>query len=181
VTIVTTLKLSGDGNEEFIMGKQIYYFEKFKTWDLITIVSYILISIIVYFNCTLQDFSVLHMYAFVTQFFLITFNYKSLRNLSVYIIWVAIGVIHFIVYIKLVDLPDLVGKHDHSAKTLKNTLIILGYYQVVRFISARTQGQEWVCPGGSFRYDFFDNRKITIIDRVLAASYLGLFLILLFN
>lgn len=173
--------MTSDGSKEITMEKPIFYFEKFNTWDVISIISYLLISIIVYFQCTLSDFGIVHMYAFITQFFLITFNYKSLRNLSVYYVWLVIGGIHLFVYFKLIDLPDLVGTHDHSAKDLKNTLIILGYYQVIRFISARTQGQEWVCPGGSFRYDFFDNRKITIIDKVLTGSYFALFFILLFN
>ncbi len=168
------------------MRQPIFYFDKLKTWDKVTIVLYVLLSagLWSYFNSTTntktqQD--ILFGYAFGTQFFFYSFNYKSLRNLTVYTFWVTIGIIHLYFYYQLKDNQALLNARGHSATGLRNTLVLLLLFQVLRFISARTQGQELVCPTKGSWTDLFDDRRITLIDFILFVIYIGSTLILLFN
>lgn len=149
-----------------------------------TIVLYLFLSIglLYYFgnatnNKTQRD--ILLGYAFGTQFFLYFFNYKSLRNLTVYTFWVAIGIIHLYIYIQLKDNQTLLNVRGHSATGLRNTLILLFLFQVLRFISAKTQGQELVCPSKGSRTDLFDERKVTFVDFILFITYIGTTILLL--
>lgn len=75
----------------------------------------------------------------------------------------------------------LQNAQGHSATGFRNTILLLLLFQVLRFISAKTQGQELVCPSKGSRTDIFDERKATFIDFVLFVIYIGTFIILLFN
>jgi len=61
----------------------------------------------------------------------------------------------------------------HAAAGLKNTLILLLLFQLLRFISIKTQGKELVCPARVGRRDTFDNRLSSIIDGLLFLVYFG--------
>ncbi|SOE23824.1 hypothetical protein SAMN06298216_4204 [Spirosomataceae bacterium TFI 002] len=166
------------------MAQPIFYFDKLKTWDKVTIALYVLLSAGLYYyfdntTNTKTQRDILFGYAFSTQIFFYFFNYESLRNLSVYTFWVAIGFIHLYLYFQLKDNQALLNVRGHSATGLRNTLVLLLLFQVLRFISARTQGQELVCPSKS-RTDLFDDRQITFIDFILFVIYIGSTLILLF-
>ena len=69
----------------------------------------------------------------------------------------------------------------HSATGLRNTILLLLLFQVLRFISVSTQGQELVCPSKGSRTDLFDERKVTFIDFFLFVVYIGTSIILLIN
>lgn len=168
------------------MPQPIFYFDKLKTWDKVTIVLYILLSLGLWFyfdnaTNTKTQRDILFGYAFGTQFFFYFFNYKSLRNLTVYVFWVVVGIIHLYFYFQLKDNQALLNVRGHSATGLRNTLVLLLLFQVLRFISAKTQGQELVCPSKGSRTDLFDDRRITVIDFVLFVVYIGSTLLLLFN
>jgi hypothetical protein len=152
------------------MPQPIFYFEKLRLWDKVTIVLYLLLSagmIIYYLQKPVPergDFP--WSYAFLTQLCLYIFNYKSLRNMTVYCIWIGIGIGHIGMYLYLRDLSG------DAPKELRNTVILLLLFQVLRFISARTQGQELVCPG-KYGTDLFEERKVTLIDYILFVLYMS--------
>ena len=165
------------------MPQPIFYFDKLKTWDKVTIVLYLILSAGLWYyfhnatNTKIQR-DILFGYALGTQFFFYFFNYRSLRNLTVYFFWVAIGIIHLYLYFQLKDNHALLNVRGHSAIGLRNTLVLLLLFQVLRFISARTQGQELVFPSKGSSSDLFDERRTTIIDVILFLVYLGSTIIL---
>ncbi|MCR9016839.1 hypothetical protein [Aquiflexum gelatinilyticum] len=168
------------------MPQPIFYFSKISSWDKVTIGLYIILSIFLwhYFgnaaNNKIQR-DILFGYSIGTQFFLYFFNYKSLRNLSVYFFWVGIGILHLFIYLELKDVEMLQNVRGHSATGLRNTIILLFLFQVLRFVSAKTQGQELVCPSKGSRTDFFDERRVTILDFILFVVYIATTFLLLFK
>ena len=168
------------------MKQSIFNFKKLNTWDKVTIGLYVLISLILWYyfenvtsNKTRRD--ILFSYSFGTQFFLYGLNYKSLRNLLVYIFWIVIGLIHLFIYFQLKDVAMFQRPGGHLATGLRNTIILLLFFQVLRFISLKTQGQELVCPSKYSKTDIFDDREVTQVDFFLFIVYIGATIILLFN
>jgi hypothetical protein len=157
------------------MPDPIFYFEKLKTWDKVTIGLYLTVSVGVVFYAYGEGPSgrewLLWFYPFLTHLFLYFFNYRSLRNLTVYFIWCAIGLVHLIIYLYPGDPVQKQPITEFAAKGLRNTILLLLLFQVIRFISIKTQGRELVCPGNSYT-DLFDERKITVIDAVLSFTYI---------
>lgn len=167
------------------MERPIFRFKKLNTWDKVTMGLYVLISIILWYyfdnatsNKTRRD--ILFGYAFGTQFFLYGLNYKSLRNLIVYSFWIVIGLIHLFIYFQLKDVAMLQNVGGHAATGLRNTIILLLFFQVLRFISIKTQENELVCPSKYSRTDIFDDREVTVIDFILFFVYVGMIIFLLF-
>ena len=167
------------------MERLIFRFKKLKTWDKVTMGLYVLISFILWYyfdnvtsNKTRRD--ILFGYAFGTQFFFYSFNYKSLRNLLVYSFWIVIGLIHLFIYFQLKDVAMLQNVGGHAATGLRNTIILLLFFQVLRFISIKTQENELVCPSKYSRTDIFDDREVTVIDFILFFVYVGMIIFLLF-
>lgn len=165
------------------MAQPIFYFNKLSSWDKTTIVLYCALTIGLYYfvetttdNMPRRD--VFFLYPFGTQLFLYLFNYKSLRNLTVYFFWIAIGLLHLVFYFLLRN-NVIYDSPETSLKGFRNTIILLLLYQVLRFISAKTQGQELVSPSKSGT-DLFDERRVTFIDLVLFAVYIATATLLLF-
>ena len=166
--------------------RTIFYFDKLKSWDRVTIILYLLLSIALwyYFDNTTNSRSqrsLIFYYALGTQFCLYFFNYKSLRNLTVYIFWTLIGILHLLIYFQLKDNLLLENERGHAAAALRNTLVLLLLFQVLRFISVKTQQKELVCPSRVNKTDLFDERQVTFIDFVLFVIYLGTAIILVLN
>jgi hypothetical protein len=157
------------------MPKLIFYFEKLRAWDKITIALYLVVTVITivyYWNAgSSARKETLWMYPFLTQLFLYIFNYKSLRNLTVYCLWIVIAIGHFGMYLYLLDYIEQRHLTGYAVTGLRNTLLLLLLFQVLRFISAKTQGQELVCPDKS-GIDMYDHRKVTAIDCILFVVYL---------
>ena len=158
------------------MSQPIFYFNKLNLWDKITITLYIFLTIglgyyFVYTSNYEAKRDILSIYALGTQIFFYFFNYKSLRNLNVYFFWITVGLLHLFLYYQLREIPMLQNMRGHSATGLRNTIILLFHFQVLRFISAKTQGQELVCPSRGSRTDLFDERRVTFIDFGLFAIY----------
>ncbi|KJF44309.1 hypothetical protein [Draconibacterium sediminis] len=168
------------------MEKQIFYFGKTTKWDRITIFLYLILSIglTVYYRNNPLNYKlhrdILFAYAFGTHFFLYLFNYKSLRNLKVYFVWFAFGLIQLFIYFKLKDIDYLQNVKGHASTGLRNTVPLLILFQILRFISAKTQGQELVAPGKGSTTDLFDERRITIIDFIAFAIYMAAMILLFF-
>lgn len=168
------------------MKRSIFNFKKLNTWDKVTMVLYVLISIILWYyfenvtsNKTRRE--ILFGYSFGTQFFLYVLNYKSLRNLLVYIFWIVIGLIHLFFYFQLKDVAMFQMPGRHIATGLRNTIIMLLFFQVLRFMSLKIQGQELVCPSKYSKTDIFYDRGVTQVDFILFFIYVGMIIILLFN
>lgn len=167
------------------MEKPIFYFDKTTKWDKITILLYILLSIgltVYYMNNSLDNKlqrGILFGYAIGTHFFLYMFNYKSLRNLKVYFIWFAFGLIHLFIYFKLKDIDYLKYINGHAAIGLRNTVPLLIIFQILRFICAKTIGVELVAVSRGSATDLFEERKVTMIDFMAFAIYITSLIILL--
>jgi len=82
-----------------------------------------------------------------------------------------------IIYLKLKDLEVLNLPKGHALIGLRNTIPLLILFQILRIISAKTQGLELVSPGG--KLDLFDNRRITTIDFIMFVIYVAVTVLLL--
>jgi hypothetical protein len=161
------------------MPQPIFYFDKLNLWDRISLPFYILLSIVLlYYFIHLEDYNskkdALLCYSLGTQLMLYFINYKSLRNLTVYFIWILFAIAHLYFYFQLKDNHDLFYVRGQSSATgLRNTIFLLLLFQVLRFISVKAQGQELVCPSKGGNTDLFDGRKATYIDIILFFVYFG--------
>jgi len=169
------------------MQKPIFYFDKLNTWDRVTIILYLVLSFGLGFYCYYsKDNSIqreiIFGFSFLTPFFLYVINYKSLRNLTVYIFWLTVGIIHLYIYWRLKDNVNLIFPRGNSAVAgFRNTFLLLLLFQVLRFISAKTQHQDLICPSQGFATDLFSERRVTIIDIVLLIIYVAATFYLLYN
>jgi hypothetical protein len=80
----------------------------------------------------------------------------------------------------LKDDQVLANVRGHSATGLRNTIILLVLFQVLRFASIRLQGKELVAPSRG-RTDLFDERPVTFVDFILFVCYIAATILLLFN
>ncbi len=169
------------------MQKPIFYFYKLNTWDRVTIILYLVLSFGLGFYCYYSTDSavqrdIIFSFSFLTPFFLYVINYKSLRNLTVYLFWLSVGIIHLYIYWRLKDNVSLIYRNGQSAVYgFRNTLFLLFLFQVLRFISAKTQHQELICPSIGLKTDLFSERSATIIDIVLLVVYVAATFYLLYN
>jgi hypothetical protein len=165
------------------MLQPIFYFDKLDFWDRISIPFYIVVTAIcayffMYNNSPSENRTLLLFYTLGTQLLLYLLNYKSLRNLTVYIVWIVIASAHLLFYFHLKDNPELQNVHSHAATGLRNTIILLLLYQILRVISLNTQRQELVAPTRGGTTDIFEDRKLTFIDYVLFVVYFATTIIL---
>ena len=119
------------------------------------------------------------MYTIGTHLLLYFVNYKSLRNFSVFILWLAIGLVHFVFYMQLRLDSSLEMAKGHSATGLRNTVILLILFQALRILSLNVQKQEFVAVSRG-RYDLFDERKLNILDVAIFIIYFASSMGLLF-
>lgn len=122
--------------------------------------------------------SCLTFYALGTQFFLYALGYKSLRNLRVYFLWLIISVSHLCLYFLLKENSSIIFFHSNRVTGLRNTIILIILFQLLRYISLRTQNQELVCISKN-KTDIFDKRKTTNVDTILYIIYIAVTLSLL--
>lgn len=158
------------------MRKNIFYFESLKKFDYISITAYLLISAILFIYCYKApqevNQTILLGYGFGTSMLLYGFCYRSLRNLTVYFIWMVIALIHFLIYLQLMDIPDLEMKNGHAAIGLRNTLPMLILFQILRFANIKIQNQELVAPARGSNTDIFNERRVNIADIISFVIYL---------
>lgn len=155
---------------------------KLNKWNIATISIYILISYFcwVYFSIAKNPKNVLFAYALGTHFFLYLFQYKALRNFNYFLIWIVIGVAHLALYFDIESDQGLAFVNGHAATGLRNTIILLGLFQLLRYASLKIQHVELVCPSRGNDHGLFDNRKSTIVDTICGLVYFGVSLGLLF-
>lgn len=160
------------------MSGPFFYFAKLNRWDLISIAVYSLLTAgLWYYFVITPEYShrrvVLYVYAIWTQLVLFALNYKSLRNLAVYLIWIAFACLHLFGYFQLRGNAMLQSFGFHASTGLRNTILLLLLFQVLRYLSLRIQGRELICPSTKGRPDPFDGRTPGFTDFILMAVYIG--------
>jgi hypothetical protein len=96
-----------------------------------------------------------------TQLLVYMFLYKSIRNLNCYLMWCFFGIIHLVLYAII-----SVG----TAGVLKNTIVLMVFIQMLRYLSLKWQYREFIMPErnlGSSR-----KRKDSEIDFLLFVLYM---------
>ncbi len=151
-------------------------------WNIITIFSYLLLSIFLLSYGAVNKIclkKILFFYGFGTQFFLYCFQYRALRNFNYFLIWTGIGIIHFFIFLSIKDSVELifVNNNGNAALGLRSTLISLILFQFLRFLSLRIQDKELVVPSKNSRYDMLDERKVTIVDYI---AFFAFFIVTIF-
>ena len=154
-------------------------------WDKISILIYVVLSVVLWIYFThIEDYqskrSLLLAYSLGTQVCLYVFNFRSLRNLTSYGIWLFIGLLHLVAYFHFKRNPLLSNVRGHAATGLRNTLPLLLLFQVLRALSLRFQNRELVAPSKSTT-DIFDERRVNFFDFMLFFVYFIGMIILLFN
>jgi hypothetical protein len=162
------------------MSKPVFYFEKLNTWDIATLSLYTLLSTAIWYTFEYGGDRILFLYTSFTHLFLYFFNYKSLRNLTVYLCWFAIGLIHLYAWLQIKDNEALERVNGHAATGLRNTVILLILFQILRMISAHVQGQELIPPPSYGGIDFSDFRRANMVDFILFTIYMTTAISLLF-
>ncbi len=100
------------------------------------------------------------------------FYYKALRNLTFYLIWVAIGFIHLLIFYLLNQDPSIPLSIKDSIANLRITLPLILLYQVFRLLSLFVQSQELVGISSTSFKDIHNDRYVNIIDFILFFMYL---------
>jgi hypothetical protein len=111
--------------------------------------------------------NLINFYAFSTQFCLYLFNYRSLRNWNVYFCWLAIAVVHLILYVLISKYLASNFEQSLSVIRLRNTLILLLLFQLFQYINVKLIGCGLVVPNGrgpDMRMDLWGERKAGIFD-----------------
>ncbi|PTB97273.1 hypothetical protein C9994_03600 [Marivirga lumbricoides] len=157
------------------MNKTIFYFEKPSKWDLVTILLYIALTAFIYLTNIPSKVDWLFGYSFGTHLFLYFFNYKSLRKLNIWLIWIIFSLIHIYLYREYVDISSLQMFRGPAAHGLQFTWLLLILFQVLRLLSIKIQNRELVAPAKS-RTDIWDNRKVTLVDFILFVIYFTIML-----
>ncbi|MBL7706688.1 MAG: hypothetical protein JNM21_14175 [Taibaiella sp.] len=167
------------------MRKNIFYFESLKRFDYISIAVYILISLILLACCYKAPLeanqTLVFAYGFGTVMLLYGFGYRSLRNLTVYFVWIGIALIHLFIYFQLKDISGLKMKNGHAAIGLRNTLPMLILFQILRFVNIKIQNQELVAPSWGSSTDILDGRRVNFMDFISFVIYIVVFIILSFK
>lgn len=157
------------------MNKPIFYFDKPSKWDLITILLYFGLTVFIFLTNISAKKDWVFAYSFGTHLFIYFFNYKSLRKLNIWLIWVLFSLVHLYLYHEFVNDQELQMFRGPAAHGLQFTWLLLILFQLLRFISAKIQNQELVAPSKS-RTDIWDDRKITVVDVVLFVIYMVIML-----
>lgn len=160
--------------------------KSFDLWDTISIVSYLLLSVsVLKWELFIADIStsrnLILGYTFCTPLFLYLFNYKSLRNVYSFIIWVIFCVFHIYLYRVLIlnlSIQYVVG--SHPAEGLQYSILFLFIILLFRVLSLLVFKRELVAPVYlGFTRDMHDNRRITFWDYMLFVVYLLFFFLII--
>lgn len=112
-------------------------------------------------------------YSFGLYFLTLFFNYKALRNLNVWFIWIGLSIIQIGIYYK----HGLDNTDWPAIRGLRNFWIYIFAFQVLRWLSLKLQKKEFVTLAKT-RTDLYDDRKFTFWDGVLYFPAIALIFIL---
>ena len=150
---------------------QIIKWDNLEKWDYLSVGIYLLITFFV-INPELINYSTTFtfFYSCGTILFLYFFNYKSLRKIKVFTIWLIISLLHLYIYYKLGDNPNLQMYRGSSLGYLKTTWVALLIFQIFRVISLLIFKIELVCPSKS-DIDMWDYREVKWSDKAFFGIY----------
>jgi len=152
--------------------------EKMDRWDYFTILLYLLLTAFIYFDPNrFITKEIILAYSYITPAFLYLYNYKSLRNIYVWLIWVVISIIHIWLYIELSELEKFQYQIGSAAAFLKYTWIFILLYQLLRISFLKFKKIELVAPNVGSN-DIWDRRKLTRLDTLFFFIYFGLYILL---
>ena len=135
-------------------------------YDKISTIVYLILTLIiskitVFFSDVEIQKTVVLMYSIMTPFLIYTINYKSLRNIKMFIIWIGIGVIHIFLFRHLSENPDLMFKIGHAANGLRFTIYFVILFEIIIIIHLKLLKYELVSLGGpGITRDLWENRRI---------------------
>lgn len=159
---------------------KIIRYEKLNKWDYTTILIYFLISIFVIFTAFYEYDNwkmIINIYSFSTPLFLYLLNYKSLRKIYVYIIWLFFSLLHLWIYFELKEKYNSNIEIEYYLKRLRYTSLFLVYFQIVRVIHIKIKNIELVAPSWGGSYDIYDMRKIKFLDYLFFVIFILLWVI----
>lgn len=150
-------------------------------WDKSTIAVYTVLTICVcyllYIHPPYDIKTLISFYGFATPLFLYLFNYRSLRNLYVFMFWCGVCILHLYLYFQFKD-DDLFNYGRSTALLpLRNTLILLVLFQLLRWLSRTITGLELVGLSKS-RTDVWNERKPNTIDVLCFIAFFAVTLFL---
>ncbi|WP_289056155.1 hypothetical protein [Carboxylicivirga marina] len=156
---------------------------KFTLYDKISMTVYLLLTGFITYkaifdSCNDTTSAWLIGYSVGTPLFLYLANYHSLRNIRVYLIWLGFSIYHLVLYLRLIEIDCLILPRGNAASGLRFTILYLVLWQVLRLVHLKLTNIELVAPSRGGSFDFFDNRRINILDYLAFAIYMGLFIIL---
>ena len=159
------------------MEQPIFYFKTLTTKNIISLASYLVVSIAIYYYIsplTLEDKqSYIFGYAILTQLFLYMFGYKALRNMSYFVCWVVIALIHLFIYLNIKDSLTTTFMTKGANTGLRNTIFLLILFQILRVISLNVQHQELVVPSKGGKMDLYEERKFNFLDFLFFLVYVA--------
>lgn len=157
------------------MERNFFYSESFNWWDKWTIFIYALITGCICYMLT-QNITVnmrrwIFAYGIVTHLFIYFFNYRSLRNFNVFIVWCFFAALHFYIFLHFQDFMIFKMRNGNALTPLRNTIILLCVFQLLRFISIKISNQELVSPARGGKTDIWNERKPNGIDFISLIVY----------
>lgn len=156
-----------------------FSFIKPRTFDLIVIGIYALISVFIFYlvksadpNTYFKDFSKIGLYCIATQIFMFHVLYKHFRNLTNTIFWILVGIFHLYLALLFINKYKIRPKDLVLIGWFLNTLFLVFFIQFLRVFSLMQTKQEFIVPFKFMHlFDLIDQRKSTIVDNLLLVLY----------
>lgn len=158
-----------------------FYFKKLLLWEKWVIGIYLFLTFLLIACYEKLDIAtsknVLTLYIILPQLSFSLIFYKSLRNLSFYLFWFAIGIIQFGIYLFMIGdyYQQMSPGQYYTPVEYRNTIILLLLFQLLRWVSIKIQHKEFVLPSRTGK-DLFDNREYTFLDFMILVAYMAGFL-----
>jgi len=154
----------------------IFKFNRIDLKQFIAVGAYLLLTAFVAFICISrnsqeQNDKLISIYTFLTQFLLYIINYRAFRNLSVYVLWLSVSLLHFISYCILYNNPGLLTVGSNSIVGLRNTLFLLILFQIFQIINIGLTGLPLVMPKRESTMDINNERNASILDYLYFLIY----------
>jgi hypothetical protein len=155
--------------------RPIFQFSKFRLSDIIIFILYFLITVVVSIyliapNAISDKVQLAFRYAFITHFSFYGLCTKSLRNMSVLLVWILFGLVHLCFFYYFKNVLELIHSDLKVLNILRNTIPILLFFQFLRFVSLKIQHQDLVLPNQSDT-ELNSERKTNFLDYILIIIY----------
>jgi hypothetical protein len=158
-------------------AKPFVYYDSLKSGDIYAMVAYALMSaaLIAMLFLAPPELSQIALIVYVIPFQLgIYFGlYISLRNFRSYRVWFGFAVLHTVLFFFLRNNTSLKMEKGNPALPLINTIFLILLFQLLRYISLKTQKREFSAPSRSGNTDVFTKQKVSGIDYLIFIIYMA--------